>query len=342
VALDAHMARTVYLARNALAAAADRETRLRDDIRKGLRTGRGISDLIEQMAEGVLQKDLPKANLVPTVRIVMRAIPPLDVFMPELTNPRREEEAIRLDLRARGASGIPVVWRVPGSSEWVLQLHTQLGATSDAARGLCSVIARMSAYRVENRQRLEFLDESDLQQWLFEPIARELITSALGIVFGDHLRWEWGIANGPAAAFAPRALARDLITAEVKSIAHRPDSTARRAELELLYTMLLGSPQLMSLAAIANLSGYERAGRTPVVELDSVVVEERFGRLAVHLGEAKTGSGSVDAARTQLRELLGRVPPVGAAIVGDARLLTRALRRSQVQPRSRATVTIRI
>jgi hypothetical protein len=342
VALDAHMARTVYLARNALVAAAAREGRLRQDIRQALRQPASIPTLIEQLAEGALQKDLPKEDLVSAARIFVRALPPLDIFMSGRTNARREEQAIRADLRLRDANCIPVVWTVPGRGEWVLQLHAARGATLDAARGLGAVMSRLAEYRDLLSARLRFFDESDLQELLLAPIAQDLIVAGLAIAFGDQLRWEWGLTAGPKAVFASRANARELVATETKATISRPDSAARRAELELLHNMLLGRPTGVVLASIASLRGFAKGERVPIVEFDCCLIEEYADRLSIHLGEAKTGSTSVNAARTQLRMALERLPIDPAVELKPAKLMRSPLRKNQGSVRSRATATLTV
>lgn len=341
VALDAHMARTVYLGRSVLTAMACRESRLRTDIRSVLRTEQ-MPALIERLAAGELQKDLPKRDLVSAVRILFQAHAPLDVFMTEGTNARREEVALRAELRARGGVGVPVIWAVPERNEWVVQVHVSRSSARDAARAVSAVMARLANYRHRIQARLDFLEDYDIQALLFGPMARDLIEAALAAVFGDEMRWEWGVTVGPQAVLATRARARDLVQREVRAMSARPDAAPRRAELELLYNMLLGNPDREVVAAIASVRGFKGDARTPIVEIDAVAAEEYNGRLRVHVGEAKTGSGSATAARTQLRKSLQRLSVHDDVSIAAPRLVAAPLRRTQVRVRSRASATLAI
>jgi hypothetical protein len=340
IELDAHMARTVYLARGPLNAAVSSEDRLRQRIRTGL--GSDLGGLLKSLAEGTYQADLPKEDLVPGVRVVARALPPLDIFLSENVNPRREEESFRAELRHRRARALPVLWTVPGRTEWVLQIAVGRGMSADAAQALCAVMARLRTYRNQMLSRLTFLNEVALQDLLLGQIARDLVNSALGIAFGDSMRWEWTSTDGPPAVLAPRSIARRIVTTEAQSAARLPDSGARRAELDLLFNMLLGRPSEMSLAAIASIRGYLPDERVPVVEFDAVVVEERLGRLELRIGEAKTGAGSANLARTELSKKLKRVSVSPAATLVGPTLIQRRLRKTQGRVRSRAVVTLSI
>jgi hypothetical protein len=342
VALDAHMARTVYLSREVLSAFAAREERLRGDIRRALRDPRQVDTVIEQLAAGDYQHDLPASRVESAVRVQIRPVPPLDAFAADGINPRREEAAIRSDLRRRKASGIPVIWTVAERSEWVLQIHVETDQPWQAARALCCVLDRMNRYRTRVQVLFDFLDEGDLQEYLLGSVARDLIVAALRATFSPALRWEWGVTHGPTAAMAPRSKLRDLVTAEIRSLLPSAETRPRRAELELLYNMLLGEPNELCLASLSGLRGFRAQERVPLVELDCVVVRMRQELLEVHLGEAKTGSGSITGARRALQDKIVRLEPNSSARVDTASLMTRPLRKNQTKVRSRATTTARI
>jgi hypothetical protein len=340
IALDAHMARTVYLGRNVLAAAACREERLRAAIRRGLRDPRHLSDLIEKLANGEHQKDRPQADLTPAVRVVVRPFAPLDSFISHRINPRREEYQLRQGIAARGAKAIPAFWTIPGTGEWVMQMHVARDDTRAAASSVGTVLARLSDYREGVQRELGFLDEVDLQALLLEPVARDLVVAALVLTFGPNTRWEWGITSGPQAALGPRARLRELVSAEIRALSTVPGSKPRRAELELLYNMLLGSPGVRAAISISGIKGFVADARVPSVEFDCVLIQEVSGRLEIVLGEAKTGAGSSTAARSQLARQLADLRPVSAATLRPPRLIRSKLRKTQVRPKSRATASV--
>jgi hypothetical protein len=338
--LDAHMSRTVYLARDVLSAMACREARIRGEIRAELKRGSPAS-ILSKLAAGDLQHDLPKAELEAAVRLVFRADSPFDILLGKPLNMRREEEALAKTLRARGADGVPVVWSIPNRAEWIAQIHVAPGAIHDASCAISAVMDRLKTYRATAARELESLPEAVVDR-ITSPMAQDIVEAALSLVLRPVVRWEWGVGEGPAAIYTTRAGARARVAARAARLGLSPETRPRRAELELLYNMLLGWPEHDVAVALTNVRGYLANDRVPSLELDCVTVEAVDVGLRVRIGEAKTGAGSIHAARAQLRRTIAKLAVPSAVTVDGPREATRTLRTSQVPVRSRAILTLTV
>lgn len=270
-AVERHLYRDVYLSEPVLRAIAARESSLRSEIRRHLRS-HGISATIEALASGELHKKVSVEPLSTVVRVPVFPVPPFEQILLDRVNPRIGQARFERNL-GRLARWVRVqLWDVPFGSEWVLQLHAPLDDRRAQSRAYHSGFLAVCKMKSKVDGRRDFLDETLLHEYLFESLASKLLVGALQLLpQGAAFRWEWSrIRDYPVAILASRSAGRTLLREILRRDAVEPGV---QAELAAKASLLRYRPREYTAVNVARLVGYRTGARAQSLELDGLLVE---------------------------------------------------------------------
>lgn len=293
-ALEQYLYREFYMGRTVLAATAARDRRLREAIRRSLRSN-GFRETLELLARNGLQEAVVAEELECVVRLAGWSSSDLTEIIFEEIDIRKRRTATARDRRADSLGVRAIWWEAAYGRDWVLQTHAPPGRLDSAAYAFAVAFREAVAVVTGAYDRWQGVVDTDILHALAsERHAMELIEAALNLVFKAEMRWEWRRLRGDTTAvLLDRASARR----RMRRYMSRVDVSRSRAdELRAISVALRRRPNQFAAVTAVNLLGYAGLERSPAVELDGAVVEVLSDRLRLTLIEAKRQRSGAEAA----------------------------------------------
>ena len=313
--LEQHLYHDIYLSRESLLAVAVREHRLRQEIRRVLRT-ESLPETVEALARNELQGAILTEDLEVVVRLTAWVSPPFDDILLDPLNIRVRQETLDRDLSVRRAGIRPIWWAAPYGREWVLQIQAPTASLSAQATAIGIGFREIAKLNERLLRRMAgVLDYAGLHEFLIERFATELALAALTLTFELPVRWEWGsVPYGPRALLSTRRGSRQHYQRLLRQAELSP---SRRDEISALRALLRRRPQSPVVTSATNLVAYRANEQTQLAELDGVVLEILpDGTVSVTLVEVKRQRASARTdAETQLQRSVRRLRPRDGVVV---------------------------
>jgi len=335
--VERYMYRSIYLASSVLEKIARREHSLRHHVQRSLRR-HGFAETVEILARGRLEEKIEPKELESVVRLEVALEPPLDelLFGPPSnpsTNPRIIEGKLLRDLPAPFRDRyVPIVWRLPHSSEYVCQI---LGPASDTKRHLPALLmAYKELERIRRIMNKSLRDVSTRERefamtaLLLDKLSAELVMALLKEFFSASCRYEWHLDHDlPRAVFGPANVLSKLLKEYEEQVSTKVSLASElRAKAELLknYENKL---VIVSVRRLLVFVGDDKSHEHQVGDIDGLVfhgeVSPRGMRAHIKVVEIKGSYRKSQEAKRQLKNMLSALEPApiwGSPTIGQRRL----------------------